>query len=70
MSVIRKWRGALVVVPFIVTFSACSSGTRAPDTIEGKTPSEYREDAEKSIVGAVPAAPKGAAPKGGAPKAR
>lgn len=61
-----SWRGLAAALTLTVSMSllvmaGCSSGeTTAPEMIEGKTPADYREAAERGVVDSIPTTPKGA----------
>jgi hypothetical protein len=65
VSTVSRRRALASTLAFgLVATLGCSEGGRtAPETINGKTPAEYREAAEQNITSGLPVTPGKGAPK-------
>lgn len=61
MSMTRRSLFALVAASSLFAGWGCSGGSTTPELIEGKTPADYREEAEKNALNAIPKTPAGGA---------
>jgi hypothetical protein len=68
MRPLRFGLTATIALSLPLGFGCSSKEATAPETIEGKSPADYREQAERGVVEAVPTTPKPATKSGSGSK--